>query len=523
MNTTPKETFAFIDELLIPVCIVEDGEKVYQNTRWKELLKPELEEKILNYKASMNVEVNGNNYISFTIPVTSEKFLVWLFPADFLDKIQQDVEDLEKELAFKDKRFALMTQNAPIAFLIVERETGNILFYNNNLIMEMCEIDIPFFYSHLNIYQLIGNSSNLKDILVSIAPEQTISHQEVEVTLLNEKTRWWSINASRVSFNQADTLILAILDITAQKEKEKQLEEFNREIQAKNEELHLAQEELKAVNERLEETNKTLENSMKYARKVQKSILFPMGKIKEVFSEYDVGILFQPHTFVSGDFVWIGEKDDYVYIGVCDATGHGAGGALMAMLGNFVLNEAFKKLNSPKKLGKMLEEAHQLLIQQLYLQEVKMNADGFDAALLAFPRKISPENNKIYYAGAKSPIYLVQNKQLFTHKPDTRPIGFIWNYETRQTFPTNEFEMQEDSVIYLFTDGLTDQHGIVNSENEKEAGETKLGKKRLGQIIEKIYDKTATQQIQIMEKVIEQWQQNLPQTDDITFVVIKNK
>ncbi len=523
MNTQPKENFAFVEELLIPVCIVEDGKKVYQNNRWKELLPPELEEKILSYNASMNVEVAGNNYISFTIPVTAQKFLIWLFPADFLDKIQQDVDDLEKELAFKDKRFALMTQNAPIAFLIVERETGNILFYNNNLIMEMCEIDIPFFYSHLNIYQLIGNFPVLKDILTEISHEQTISHKEVEITLLNEKTKWWSINASRVSFDHADTLILAILDITAQKEKEKQLEEYYNEIQAKNEELHLAQEELKAVNERLEETNKTLEDSMKYARKVQKSILFPMNEIKEVFAEYDIGTLFQPHTFVSGDFVWIGEKDDYVYIGVCDATGHGAGGALMAMLGNFVLNEAFKNLKTPGELGKMLEEAHNLLIHQLHLQEVKMNADGFDAALLAFPKKASPLNNKIYYAGAKSPIYIVQNKQLFTHKPDTRPVGFVWNYETKQTFPTNEFEMQEDTVIYLFTDGLTDQHGIVNSENEKEAGETKLGKKRLGQIIEKIYDKTALQQVQIMEKVIQQWQQDLPRTDDITFVVIKNK
>ncbi len=521
MNTAPQENFAFIKDLLIPVCVVENREKVYQNKRWEELVTPEWEERILTYNNMMNVTIEGNNYISFILSISPERSLIWLFPADFMEKLQEDVEELKKELEFKDKRFAMMTQNAPIAFLIVKRDTVDILFYNNDLILKICEVDIPFFYSHLNIYKLVKDSEKLRKLISEIGIKQTVSNRETEVTLLNGKTKWWSLNISQVNLEETDTLILAISDITEQKEKEKQLEEYYKEIQAKNQELHLAQEELRTVNERLEETNKTLEESMKYARKVQASVLFPMERIHKVFSSYDVGILFRPHTFVSGDFIWIGEKEEYIYIGVCDATGHGAGGALMAMLGDFVLNEAFKELTSPRELGKMLSRANELFIEKLHLHDVKMNADGFDAALLAFPKKISPLNRTIYYAGAKTPVYIAEKKQIFMHKPATRPIGFVWNYEFQKEFPTNEFELKEDTAVYLFTDGLTDQHGTLL--NDEKHDEMKLGRKRVGQVLEKIYDKPGKEQVDIMERVIEQWQKDLPQTDDITFVVIKNK
>ena len=43
--------------------------------------------------------------------------------------------------------------------------------------------------------------------------------------------------------------------------------------------------------------------------------------------------LFKPKNIVSGDFYWIGEKNEKIFIVAADCTGHGVPGALMSMIG----------------------------------------------------------------------------------------------------------------------------------------------------------------------------------------------
>ena len=63
----------------------------------------------------------------------------------------------------------------------------------------------------------------------------------------------------------------------------------------------------------------------------------------------------------------------------------------------------------------------------------------------------------LHCAGAYNPLYIVREKQLTEFKGDKIHIGSS-NTEKNQ-FTLHEFEMQENDIIYCFTDGFADQKG----------------------------------------------------------------
>ena len=146
---------------------------------------------------------------------------------------------------------------------------------------------------------------------------------------------------------------------------------------------------------------------------------------------------------------------------------------------------------------------------------------------------INYEKNIIEYAGANNSIFIIKEKELklltpeeeisqkikkveydncllYEIKPDRMPIG---KYRILKSFSQVEFSFKKDDMIYLFTDGFTDQFG--GSRNKK------FSKKRLMQILAEIHDKPASIQKKILEEKLDSWQKNNPQTDDITLMGIK--
>ena len=59
----------------------------------------------------------------------------------------------------------------------------------------------------------------------------------------------------------------------------------------------------------------------------------------------DSFILFKPKDIVSGDFYWIGEKGDKVFVVAADCTGHGVPGALMSMIGLKIIEKTINEDN----------------------------------------------------------------------------------------------------------------------------------------------------------------------------------
>jgi len=86
----------------------------------------------------------------------------------------------------------------------------------------------------------------------------------------------------------------------------------------------------------LYQRNKELINSLSYAEVIQKGILPKERHFQRLFD--DAFVFYQPQSYVSGDFYWMGEIDNHVLFAVGDCTGHGVPGALLTMLAQSFLN-----------------------------------------------------------------------------------------------------------------------------------------------------------------------------------------
>jgi serine/threonine protein phosphatase PrpC len=77
----------------------------------------------------------------------------------------------------------------------------------------------------------------------------------------------------------------------------------------------------------------------------------------------------------------------------------------------------------------------------------------------------------------------------------------------------HEIELRKDDVIYLYSDGITDQFGG--------AEEKKFSKKRLMELILSCQGKSLKSQKLILYKELDKWTLNHEQTDDIVVIGIQ--
>ena len=104
---------------------------------------------------------------------------------------------------------------------------------------------------------------------------------------------------------------------------------------------------------KLHQSNKEIFDSFRCAAAIQQGMLPQQRHFERLFTEYFV--LYHPQHIISGDFYWIGVKEETVFFSVSDCTGHGIGGAMLSVLGISFLNYIVygKKHDS---LGSILEE-----------------------------------------------------------------------------------------------------------------------------------------------------------------------
>ena len=81
----------------------------------------------------------------------------------------------------------------------------------------------------------------------------------------------------------------------------------------------------------IEELYTDVTASIRYAKRLQDSILPPEKQIKKYFPSSFV--LFKPKDIVSGDFYWIGKQKNEFMFAAVDCTGHGVPGAFMSLVG----------------------------------------------------------------------------------------------------------------------------------------------------------------------------------------------
>ena len=116
----------------------------------------------------------------------------------------------------------------------------------------------------------------------------------------------------------------------------------------------------------------------------------------------------------------------------------------------------------------------------------------------------------LQYAGANNPLFIVRKGELMETNADKQPIGIVDNLKP---FTNHIIELQKGDIIYIFSDGFSDQFG--GSKNKK------FTTKRLKQLFLNIQDKSMPEQKEILDKTLEDWKGNEEQLDDILVIGVR--
>jgi serine phosphatase RsbU (regulator of sigma subunit) len=93
----------------------------------------------------------------------------------------------------------------------------------------------------------------------------------------------------------------------------------------------------KIIEMEIQNKNKKITESINYAKRIQTAILPNTRVINKALP--DSFILYKPRDVVSGDFPWFVQIKDDIFIAAVDCTGHGVPGALLSLIGYFLLND----------------------------------------------------------------------------------------------------------------------------------------------------------------------------------------
>ena len=260
--------------------------------------------------------------------------------------------------------------------------------------------------------KILGSFQELEEL------SNLLTQRELEVHHLKEENSYLKnyIDSQDLMFRKTIENNEIILKETAHQKEE--LEEKNEEISRQKEilesmlaELQETHDEMEMQKNYLEETIKELDKintdvtaSIKYAQRIQNSIIPPLYHLKQYIS--DCFVFFKPKDLVSGDFYWYSIHGHKIIIAAVDCTGHGVPGALMSIIGLGLLNKVVNvlKIFSPEKILYALN----LGINDMLNQYETRNKDGMDIALCV----IDTDNGILEYAGAHNPLIVIQNNKL---------------------------------------------------------------------------------------------------------------
>ena len=256
----------------------------------------------------------------------------------------------------------------------------------------------------------------------------------------------------------------------------------------------------------VEEKNATITDSIEYAKNIQQAVLPAEEDIAKHFQNHF--ILYEPKDIVSGDFYWVYETRDRIYIAVADCTGHGVSGAFMSLMGNNLLNDTVKS-NDRFGPSEILDELNIQILNTLKQNNKNIVAKfGMDIALIS----IDKEMTELKYAGAHNPLLIYRDGECFQIKADKSTIGLIKDPRD-PGFSNHNFKLIKGDMLYMFTDGYADQFG--GPEYEKFYSLT------FRNLLQTICNLEMSEQKKILYETIIKWKGDQNQTDDILVVGIR--
>ncbi len=285
----------------------------------------------------------------------------------------------------------------------------------------------------------------------------------------------------------------------------------NKKLAEQNQQISKQKSEIESQRDLANQQKKDITDSIEYAKRIQTALLPPLNFIRRNLPEHF--ILFKPRDIVSGDFYWMMNKDNKIIIAAADCTGHGVPGAFMSMLGTAFLNEIVTKIIENKHIyslqaNEILNQLRDYIIKSLHQTgAANESKDGIDIALCI----IDSEKQKLQFAGAHNPLYIIKNNEIKIIKGDRMPVSIHQN--AHKSFENHEIDFEENDIIYMFSDGYYDQIGGPKYR--------KFMSRNFQTLLMDIHKKPMEIQQQILDKTLEDWKGENIQLDDILVIGIK--
>ncbi len=251
--------------------------------------------------------------------------------------------------------------------------------------------------------------------------------------------------------------------------------------------------------------NKNITDSINYAKRIQEAIMPSEKYFKRILPSSF--ILYMPKDIVSGDFYWIGQNNSKVFLAVVDCTGHGVPGAFMSLIGFELLRNItmVQKIEDPSEVLNMLNTGVANTFNKDYEFGDITVKDGMDMAFCV----INKETKILEFAGAFNPLYLVRENKIIEVKADRYTVGLL---KEDQSYTKHIVPLDGVDMIYLFTDGYTDQFGGPE--------EKKFKFRRFRHLLLTIHKLTMVKQRLFLKESIEKWMNEVEQVDDILVIGI---
>jgi serine phosphatase RsbU (regulator of sigma subunit) len=265
----------------------------------------------------------------------------------------------------------------------------------------------------------------------------------------------------------------------------KVLEETVRELERSREVIRL-----KTLEER-----KKIERELALAQETQASLL---PRFLPQFENYCIHAFNSPTRYVGGDFYDFQQLSSGEWVGVlADVSGKGISAALLSSM---VLGALSMEFHSGTQPQEVLNRVNQLLCERsLPYQFVTL-----------FLFLLSPDGTGQFISAGHTPAYLFRSatgriEKLFSEHHFLGMFDFA-SYQSRT------FRLDKGDILVVYSDGLTD------AQNQQEE---MFGKERLLKIIRQEAPSGSHALEQKFLEAIEEFTQGMPQTDDITFVVVE--
>ncbi|MEW6772863.1 MAG: tetratricopeptide repeat protein [Bacteroidota bacterium] len=251
----------------------------------------------------------------------------------------------------------------------------------------------------------------------------------------------------------------------------------------------------------VEEKNKEITDSILYAKRIQQAILPSKDKWQTLLPNSFV--LYLPKDIIAGDFYWFEETKDYIFLAAADSTGHGVPGAMVSVVCSGALTKAVKE-ECIVDTGKILDRAREIVIERLSSDEQHLR-DGMDVCLVRIDKR---DKNKIQFSGANRPLLTITpEKEVMEIKGDKQPVSW---YEEAYAFSQHKINLTQGSVMYLSTDGFSDQFGGAKGK--------KMGSKQLVEVLKNMQEHSIITQGEQLSQFFSNWKGEQFQVDDVTLI-----